>query len=104
MRQLLFDTALLSLFTASLSVFLEFCLREGNILGFWTNWIEYINSEYVKKPLGSCIYCFGTWVFIVFYLVTLPQNCHLEPRIIGLLLGIGVNHIFVSLLTKIEDL
>ncbi len=104
MRQLLFDTALLALFTASLSVFLEFCLREGNIFWFWTNWIEYIKSDYVRKPFGECIFCFGTWIFIVFYLVMSRQNDYLEPRIIGLLLGIGVNHIFVSLLTKIEDL
>lgn len=107
MKELLLNSALLAVASASFSVFLEFCLHSGNILGFWGDFInrdfESKTLQYLAKPFGACIYCFSSWVFIVFYIVVYAENWYLIPYFIGLFAGLGFNHIILLLLTKIEN-
>lgn len=43
--------------------FLEFCLGEGNILGWYREWLDKSSlPSYIKKPIGACIICTGAWV------------------------------------------
>ena len=84
----------LSILSASLSLFLDFCFREGNIfsgwLEFWARWWLKRNGLYkVKrhndrellladckwwwfKPLGYCIVCSNVWVSVGVALILCP--------------------------------
>jgi len=49
------------------------------------------------KPLGGCVFCFGTWVCIIFLLLF-----HVKPLMIPL--GLGVNYFTILLTNKLKDL
>lgn len=80
--------------TAGFTLFLDMCFKKGMIFRKYYNWITYWfyidrikwvdlyyggntpNPFRIKKKnkfvwlwkvLGGCVYCFGTWVFIIFY-------------------------------------
>jgi hypothetical protein len=94
--------------TASLSLFLQFCLKHGNILGWYGDlldnvWEEKPGLRYWLKPLGACVYCYGTWVFIAFYLLYIPEFSGKTSDFISLFLGMGVNYIFIEVLAKITN-
>jgi hypothetical protein len=56
---------------------------------------------YLSKPLGTCIYCFSSWVFIAFYLVSLSGFPSMVEIFIGLFLGLGVNYVTIRIYEKI---
>lgn len=45
-------------------------MMQGGILNIWGVWISSL-PEPLGKPLGLCVQCFGTWLFIVFYFIDL---------------------------------
>lgn len=67
----------LGIFSAMNSFFLEFCYQEGNIFGWW---IDYLNAHVrdnkkhllhpFYKPLGGCVYCQNIWIAMSYFLVT----------------------------------
>jgi hypothetical protein len=54
------------------------------------------------EPMGGCIYCFGTWVFIVLFIVYITTFTYEIPAFLGLLLGMGVNYVFIELINKLR--
>lgn len=97
----------LSLCTASLAHFFQYCLTKGNILRGYNNLIT-INL-YLKNPqftglykvLGGCIYCNGTWIFICTYLIHIFSISNFILCFIELFLGIGLNYIWIKILEKL---
>lgn len=109
--------------TAGLSLFVQECMKKGMILGWygeWLNstwdtmdravWYKYdfkatpLQAKivlFLLKPLGMCIYCFSSWVFIGLFLVTMVPFSGEMPIFIGLLLGLGFNYIWIKILEKI---
>lgn len=87
-------------FTAAFTLFVRFCLQEGNIFGWYgcliEKWSENPKLEYWLKPLGGCVYCFGTWIFIVLFLGIVPSFGWSIPEIVALLLGCGLNYMFIE--------
>jgi hypothetical protein len=110
--------AIFSLSTASLSCFLDRCMEKGMIFRSYYNWITYwlwLSKNSVKnkyqwlfKVLGGCVYCFGTWVFIVLYLVivlylaVLSDFRSIVTSVIGLFLGIGMNYFWIEVIQRIK--
>lgn len=39
---------------------------QGGLLTFWGNWIATL-PEWLYKPLGGCLICFGTWLTLIYY-------------------------------------
>lgn len=58
--------------------------------------------QWLFKVLGGCVYCFGTWVAIVFYMIVLGDFRTLIPTIIGLFLFIGMNYFWTEVIQKIK--
>lgn len=92
------EIILLCLGTASLSSFLDMCMEAGMILNWYYKLIERL-PEYLFKPLGGCIYCFSTWVYILVFAFSqeLPPT---KQNILGLFLGLGINYIFIKAFEK----
>lgn len=91
--------------TASFSLFLEFCIQDGNIFESYGKWIEKTSEkkksyEYWLKPIGGCVFCFGTWVYIITYLIFVFDKTAFIPSFIVLFLGCGVNYLFLSIFNK----
>lgn len=83
--------------------------RNGHIPKYWSNshpsYYKKIKLpsfiKHLYKPLGGCIYCFGTWVFIVLFLCWSSQNSYSIHTFVSLFLGIGLNYIWIKILNKI---
>lgn len=88
------EIIILAFGTASLSLFLDMCFNEGMIFHWYYKLIERL-PVVLFKPLGGCIYCFGTWVFVIF--LELPPT---KQNVLGLFLGIGINYIFIKTFEK----
>lgn len=114
--------------TAGLSMFLDKSMEKGMIFRKYYNLICYYfwlpkkeeirfdfkglklvipdftknKYQWLFKVLGGCVYCFGTWVFIVFYLVVASNILTLIPLIIGLFLGIGMNYFWIEVIQRIK--
>jgi hypothetical protein len=69
-------------------------MQEGMILHRYYLAIERL-PLFVFKPLGGCSYCFGTWIFLSVYMLSIAE---ISTQI---LLGIGINHIFIRIIEKI---
>lgn len=62
--------------SASISYFLNFCFKDGNIFGFWGNFLEDLSEKkpsltYFLKPLGLCNICFNFWLSLFIFLAIL---------------------------------
>lgn len=109
--------------TAGLSLFVQECMKKGMIFqkyGDWLNntWDSIDRATWYKKrlqgimpikakiamfllkPLGMCIYCFSSWVFIVLFTVKMLNIPNQTFDFIGLLLGLGFNFAWVKILEK----
>jgi hypothetical protein len=129
------DLVLFCFGTASLTLFLDMCMEKGMIFRKYYNWITYwlsldkrevtftmrgfdvsnIKIRYIYqknqfvwlwKILGGCSLCFGTWLFICTYLLTIvllksvfPYNSFILA-VYGIL-GIGFNYVFIKVIEKI---
>lgn len=50
---------------------------------------------WLYKVLGGCSFCFGTWIYLIGYIVSIADFSYL------IVLGIGINHVFIKLIEKI---
>lgn len=78
----------LAALSALISLFLDFCFREGNILGWWIDFLidvelphltnsgieredkEKLVYSWWYKPLGGCVVCMNVWVSLSLCLFT----------------------------------
>lgn len=103
---------LMALSTASLSMFLQKCMEPEMI---FRRWYLLLVLKYIKwrkkkqrwkrsllKPIGLCVYCYSTWVFIVLYLLIVSQKTGFLLYFIGLFIGMGFNYIWIKVLEKLE--
>ena len=74
--------------TSYLAVFLEYCFDEGMIFNKYYKLIDKL-PEWINKPLGGCIICYGTWITIVFNLVFFRLDLDIMTQIISLLTSIA---------------
>lgn len=107
------DYFILVSFSSLLSLFLEFCFREGNIFQFWLpmwakvdlfirgesmegSYDELLDrAEWITKPLGACVVCFGFWVSAI---VLIPFIGDPFVYIFGILLSSFFIRLFYGLL------
>jgi hypothetical protein len=122
--------------TASLTLFLDMCMEKGMIFRKYYNWITYwfylpnnklrsykvslpglnvlyayprfVKNEYtwLWKVLGGCNRCFGSWLFICTYLVTIILETSVftyNSFILAVygILGIGFNYVFIKAIEKL---
>ena len=81
---------LLSLMTAALSSFIDYCLDHHPIGIWYLRWLKSL-PENIAKPLGECIYCSGSWLHLgIVFLVSDYSLC-------DSLISLGANHLFLRL-------
>jgi hypothetical protein len=88
------ELILLCFGTASLSIFFDMCLQEGMIFYRYYKNIERL-PVWIFKPLGGCVYCSGTWIFLIVY------SCLIAEFSALIVLGIGINHVFIKAIERI---
>lgn len=75
-------------------VYCEVLTAPGMIFAWWDKLIhKYIKSEYLLKPLGDCVYCFGGQVALWGYFLVKSDYSLLE-HILFVGLTIGLIHIY----------
>ena len=60
------DFVLIAICTAGLSVFLQHCYNEGNVLSGYFNLIARL-PWWLFKPLGGCVSCQNFWIVVFAY-------------------------------------
>jgi len=95
---------IISLMTASLSLFFQKCMEQGMIFYRYFLWLTYWWIKWHRKKdwwkrkfllaLGLCVYCHGTWVAILFFTVKFGLN-------LDLFLFLGLNFIYIKILKKV---
>jgi len=50
-------------------------------------------KRFFLKPLGLCIYCYSTWIAIIFYLLFIGINPHI-------FLFLGLNYLYIEIFMK----
>src|SRR5690554_6698596 len=94
--------------TAMLSLFIQACMEPKMILRRYYVLLNYLwikkKSRWLLKPLGLCIYCFSSWVWIGFFCIiwveVLKKPVNLLLFIV-LFLGLGVNYSVIKTFEKI---
>lgn len=94
---------LFSVFSSFFIKFFDFCFNEGNIFDWYFSYIyEKFNKIHPKlfKVLGGCIYCFGSWIYIMLFILF----NHIYPiPYVFIFLGLGINFITLMILEKSFD-
>jgi hypothetical protein len=96
---LFFVSILISLFIK----FVDFCFYEGNI---FDKYYLYIHEKYQEnspklfKVLGGCIFCYGTWIYIILFCLF---NIYYSLPIIFLFFGMGINYVALHVLNNYID-
>jgi hypothetical protein len=90
----------LAFYSACLSLFTDQCFNEGMIMEWYYKLLLKIDYLAISKPLGLCIYCMSSWVFIALYLVQVVDIRQVIPTIIGLFCGLGLNFFFIKTYQK----
>lgn len=96
---------IISLMTATLSMFLEETMQEGMILRRYRLFLLWLwihswrkRDRWIRKllkPFGLCIYCYSTWIAILTY--TTIMGLRLE--VISML---GFNYIILKILVTLD--
>lgn len=93
---------LITLLTASLSHFFQKCQEEDMIFYKYSLLLDRL-PDYLAAPLGACVYCNGTWVYIITYLI---YGIFISPTELIILaffgfLGLGLNYVWIEILNKV---
>jgi hypothetical protein len=94
---------IISIFISFFIKFVDFCFYEGNIFDKYYLYIHEKfeqNSPKLFKVLGGCIFCYGTWIYIILF--SLFNLCYTLP-LIFLLFGMGINYIVIHILNNYID-
>lgn len=107
------EIVLLSLMTAALSVFAEECMQSGMILRRYRLWLlwHWINMRHYQhrpwrvlrpllKPAGLCIYCYGSWVYIVLFTAQADKYTGFYENLLYLSYGLGLNYVWIKIIEK----
>lgn len=92
------DLVLLCFGTAALACFIECSTSEDMIFHGYYKAIEKL-PVWLFKPLGGCLCCMGTWVYIIISACVFSISGVIYG-FIGFFLGIGINYIFIRLFDK----
>lgn len=94
---------LYSVFVSFFIKFFDFCFNEGNIFDWYYKFIyEKFENKKPKlfKVLGGCIYCFGSWIYIMLF--ALLTTIYSIPFIL-IFIGLGINFISLMILENNLD-
>jgi len=59
--------------TACFSAFLDYCMEEDEILGWYRKLIKKIKPCWLQNPIGGCVICMNVWLsFLSFVFLGLP--------------------------------
>ena len=66
--------AIIGIMAAMISIFIDFLIQPGEIFGFWTRVLTYMNNpknpfRALTKPLGGCLYCMNVWVTLASFML-----------------------------------
>ncbi len=94
----------LAICSALFSLFLDFCMGEGNIMDCYHRAISYLPG-WAYKPLGGCLYCFSSWIFTGMFLLWSKDFACLDLKTLNfveLFQGLGINYIIIKIADKFE--
>ena len=61
------DLAIVSVFAclaAMLSHFIDYCIQEGEVFGFWQKILDKLEGTAIQNPLGGCVVCMNVWICV----------------------------------------
>ena len=97
-KQMLIQTFLQSLILSvcggSFGCFLVFCFQAGEIFAFWGKVLERL-PYFLANPLGACVYCFASWVVILFCFC-------FDSSFFVYIFALGLNYIYLNILNKLD--
>jgi hypothetical protein len=74
--------------------YIAFVLKVGRRLSAYTGRRKYQRTMWLAKPLGYCIYCFGTWIVIF-------ASLNFQIGIYEVLALIAINHFWLKATERI---
>jgi hypothetical protein len=86
-----FQTLLIAIVSAALSVFIDYLLEEHPLGKYYAGILTRMPPN-LAKPLGECIFCSGAWLYLAtaFFVVKIP--------LLICFLGLGINHLAILVL------
>jgi hypothetical protein len=94
---------IVSIFISFFIKFVDFCFYEGNI---FDKYYLYIHEKFEEKSpklfkvIGGCIFCYGTWIYIITFSIF---NIYYPLPILFIILGMGINYISIHVLNNYID-
>jgi len=100
-----------SFITACISIFGKYLINNSEIISWYYDYLHRLNKKnnLLAKPLGLCVYCFGTWVsiFSFFYAKTFHVwllYTSIEYMIFETVVLVSLNMVFIAILKQVKDL
>ena len=85
-----------SFLTACFSSFLDYCMLEDEIFGFYRKWLNTFKCKFLLKPFGDCTICMNGWISIGTFFFT-------GLSIIWLIPYVSVSYVFLQIISRIES-
>ena len=92
----LIQIGLVAILSASFSLFFDY-FQTSHPIGRWYAGMLSRLPEKFAKPLGECIYCAGTWIYLITVYLTINNYLWL------CLIGVGINHLAISWLLSLSN-
>ena len=92
---------IIGILSVTLSLFVRKALEKGMIFHWYYKILDKLDDrgvwyKEILKPLGLCVYCYSTWLYIILHLFFLRVD-------VFLLCGIGINYVILELIMKKID-
>ncbi len=84
---------------AGLIMALHIATEEGGLLGFYGKWLSRNAGKRWANPLGGCLVCFAFWVSVIACIILV---CFDQIKIIESLLIVGIVHIILRIVNRIN--
>ena len=105
MMNQLITIIIIGFLVACLGNFIFFCFGKGMIFRRYYNLITYYLyykgnkfTRFIYKPLGGCLYCFTTWLSIIYYFIFSFEIKFGLLNIFYLFLQIGITYISTNII------
>jgi hypothetical protein len=94
---------IVSVFISFFVKFVDFCFYEGNIFDKYYLYVYekfHEKSPKLFKVLGGCIFCYGSWIYIIVFCLF---NLYYPLPLLFVIFGLGLNYVIINVLNNYID-